>query len=340
MTPEAAMRRAIELSWRGFPAPNPRVGAVVVREGRIVGEGYHVAAGHPHAEAVALDDAGEAAKGADLFVTLEPCRHHGRTPPCVDRILKAGIRRVYFAWPDPTESAGGGAIVLREAGVEVHEGLLAEEAKEPLWQFLTSHALGRAVVVLKAAITLDGRIATRTGDSRWITSDEFRVRAHQLRAELGAVLVGAGTAVADNPMLTVREAEAVNQPLRIVLDPDGSVPPTHYLLADGRAETWHVCRGEVPMVEGEFDLPALLRELYQRGYTGVLVEGGGRTHETFLRQGVADRVELHVAPLIFGGGIGWAEGKGVESVKDAWRLKSLSVEPFAEGFLVRGEVVR
>lgn len=340
MTPEAAMRRAIELSWRGYPAPNPRVGAVVVRDGHVVGEGYHYAAGYAHAEAIALDDAGEAAKGADLYVTLEPCKHHGRTPPCVDRILRAGIRTVTFACKDPTALAGGGAEVLREAGVEVREGLLAEEAREPLWQFLTSHALGRAVTLLKAAITLDGRIATRTGDSRWITSAEFRVRAHQLRAEMGAVLVGAGTAVADNPMLTVREAEAVNQPLRIVLDADGCVPPTHYVLADGRAETWHVRRGDVSMLGEEFDLRELLRRLLERGYTGVLVEGGGRTHESFLRQGVADRVELHVAPLVFGSGTSWAEAQGVESVREAWKLKRLSVEPFAEGFIIRGEVVR
>lgn len=340
MSPVEAMRRAIALSWCGFPAPNPRVGAVLVKGDEVIGEGYHRAAGAPHAEVVALQQAGEMAKGATLYVTLEPCRHHGRTPPCTESILAAGVAKVVFAVRDPSEEAGGGADALREKGVEVEEGLLAEESKEPLWQFLTSHRLGRAVVLLKAAITLDGRIATRTGESHWITSEEFRRRGHALRAEMGAVLVGAGTVVADNPTLTVREVEAVNQPLRVVLDLDGCVPPTHSVLADGRAPTWHVRRGDLPMRGDEFDLEALCEALPSKGATGVLVEGGGRTIESFLRQGVADRVELHVAPLVFGAGPCWAEGEGVARLADAWRLGSLSVEPFAEGFLVRGEVLR
>lgn len=339
MTPAEAMRRAIELSWRGFPAPNPRVGAVLVKDDEPVGEGFHRAAGAPHAEVVALQQAGARAKGATLYVTLEPCRHHGRTPPCTEAIVAAGVAKVVFAVRDPSADAGGGADALHARGVEVVGGLLAEEAAEPLWQFLTSRRLGRAVVLLKAAMTLDGRIATRTGESRWITSEEFRRRAHALRAEMGAVLVGAGTAVADNPMLTVREVEAVNQPLRIVLDPDGCVPPTHYVLADGRAPTWQVRRGDLPMKREEFDLHALCKSLADMGATGVLVEGGGRTIESFLRQGVADRVELHVAPLVFGSGPSWAEGEGVARIEDAWRLVNLHVEPLSGGFVVRGEVL-
>lgn len=340
VTPDEAMRRAIELSWRGFPAPNPRVGAVLVKDGKVVGEGFHRAAGAPHAEVVALQEAGENARGATLYVTLEPCRHHGRTPPCTEAILGSGVQKVVFAVRDPSADAGGGADVLCKGGVEVEEGLLAEEAEKPLWQFLTSRRLGRAVVLLKAATTLDGRIATRTGESRWITGEVFRPRAHALRAEMGAVLVGAGTVVADNPMLTVREVEAVNQPLRVVLDPDGCVPPTHYVLADGRAPTWHVRRGDLPTRGEEFDLHALCKALAKRGVTGVLVEGGGRTIESFLRQGVADRVELHVAPLVFGAGTCWAEGEGVARIQDAWRLDRLEVEPLEEGFIVRGEVLR
>jgi len=334
------MRRAIQLSWSGYPAPNPRVGAVLVRNGEVVGEGFHRAAGAPHAEALALQHAGERAQGATLYVTLEPCRHHGRTPPCTEAIVAAGVAKVVFAVADPSEAAGGGAEVLRAKGVEVEDGLLAEEAQEPLWQFITSRRLGRTVVLLKAAMTLDGRIATRTGESRWITGEEFRRRAHALRAEMGAVLVGAGTVVADNPMLTVREVEAVNQPLRILLDLDGCIPPTHYVLADGRAPTWHVRRGDLPMKGEEFDLNALCKALAIKGMTGVLVEGGGRTIESFLRQGVADRVELHVAPLVFGSGTSWAEGEGVARIQDAWRLGSLEVEPLADGFIVRGEVLR
>ncbi|MEW5884322.1 MAG: bifunctional diaminohydroxyphosphoribosylaminopyrimidine deaminase/5-amino-6-(5-phosphoribosylamino)uracil reductase RibD [Armatimonadota bacterium] len=340
MTPSEAMRRAIELSWSGYPAPNPRVGAVLVKDGEVVGEGFHRAAGAPHAEVLALQQAGEKAQGATLYVTLEPCRHHGRTPPCTEAIAAAGVAKVVFAVADPSEAAGGGAEVLRARGVEVEDGLLAEEAQEPLWQFLTSRRLGRAVVLLKAAMTLDGRIATRTGESRWVTGEQFRRRAHALRAEMGAVLVGAGTVVADNPMLTVREVEAVNQPLRIVLDLDGCVPPTHYVLADGRAPTWHVRRGDLPMRGEEFDLHALCKALANKGMTGVLVEGGGRTIESFLRQGVADRVELHVAPLVFGSGTSWAEGEGVARIQDAWRLGNLEVEPLADGFIVRAEVLR
>ena len=348
------MREAVELSRKGFPAPNPRVGAVVAREGSVVGRGHHDAAGGAHAEVVALQDAGELARGADMFVTLEPCDHHGKTPPCTEAVLRAGIGRVVCATPDPNAEAAGGNERLREAGLRVEAGLLEEEASEANRVFLARYRLGRPFVLLKAAVTLDGRIAAASGESRWITGPEARRRAHALRAEMGCVLVGSGTVAADDPSLTVREAPAKNQPLRVALDPEGGLSPDCRLLSDPEAPTlWVVARKvTVPLAGhaeaflcdtrecGAFRLDALLMELARRGQIGVLVEGGGRTAESFFSQGLVDEVELHMAPKVLGSGTAWVEGKGVERLADAWRLTGLRCEPLGDGLKITARVER
>ncbi|MGI8922534.1 MAG: bifunctional diaminohydroxyphosphoribosylaminopyrimidine deaminase/5-amino-6-(5-phosphoribosylamino)uracil reductase RibD [Fimbriimonadales bacterium] len=341
------MREAIELSKQSYPTPNPRVGAVVVKNGQIIGRGSHEAAGLPHAEIVALEQAGAGATGADLFVTLEPCAHHGRTPPCAQAVIEAGIRRVVLAAEDPNPAASGGADLLKAGGVVVESGFMAEEAVEANRVFMGRHRLDRPYVIAKAAITLDGRIATASGQSNWITGQEARKRAHELRAELGCVLIGARTAREDNPSLTVREA-AGEVHLRVVLDPERVLEDSLSIFADGEAPTLRVTTSKraqgtdlaCPVKDGEFDLGRILNSLAELGVIGVLVEGGGATLESFFRQGLVDEIELHVAPIMLGSGISWLEGKGVESLDSAWRLRGMHAEPLGDGFRIWGEVER
>ncbi|MBA3725949.1 MAG: bifunctional diaminohydroxyphosphoribosylaminopyrimidine deaminase/5-amino-6-(5-phosphoribosylamino)uracil reductase RibD [Armatimonadetes bacterium] len=341
------MREAIELSKQSYPTPNPRVGAVVVRNGQIIGRGFHEAAGLPHAEIVALEQAGASAKGADLFVTLEPCAHHGRTPPCAQAVMEAGIRRVVLADEDPNPAAAGGADMLKAGGLVVEMGFMAEEAATANRVFLGRYKLGRPYVIAKAAITLDGRIATASGQSKWITGPEARKRAHELRAELGCVLIGARTAREDNPSLTVREV-AGDVHLRVVLDPERVLEDSLSIFADGEAPTLRVTTAEraqgadlaCPVKDGEFDLERLLSGLTELGVIGVLVEGGGATLESFFRQGLVDETELHLAPKMLGSGISWLEGKGVESLDSAWRLRSIHAEALDDGLRIWGEVER
>ncbi len=348
---EKFMQEAVGLSKQGFPAPNPRVGAVVVLGNEIVGRGFHEAAGLEHAEVVALKEAGSRSKGADLYVTLEPCNHKGKTPPCTEAILKSGIKRVIIACADPNPQAKGGSEFLQKNGVEVILGVLSAEAMKSNHVFMERFRLGRAHVLVKTAITLDGRIATKTGESYWITDETARARVHLLRAEMGCVLVGAQTVRHDNPSLTVRTFEVKNQPLRVVLDPNIRLPKTSKIFTDEEAKTIWVTKKpletESDFVEnlvvpvgsrGEFDLRILLDYLTERGVIGVLVEGGGRTIEAFFRQGLVDELELHVAPKIFGSGLSWIEGQGVYRVSDAWRVEDAECSRLGEGFRLRGRV--
>lgn len=345
MTPIDArfMAEAIALSRLGFPAPNPRVGALVVSNGEIVGRGHHEMAGMPHGEAVALQDAGERAQGGDLYVTLEPCDHHGRTPPCTEAILAAGIRRVVFANSDPNPQASGGAERLRAAGVEVVDGVLAEEAAEVNRVFEGRWRLSRPYVVVKAAITLDGLIADSVGESRWITGEEARGRAHELRAELGCVLVGAETALRDNPSLTCRDVDG-RVDLRVVLDPHRRLPDDLGVFVTDDAMTLRVVGGNaqesdlvVPMHDGVLDLGAALAAVADRGLIGVLVEGGGKTIGEFFRQGLVDEVELHVAPKALGGGTPWLSAP--RGLAEAWRFSDMTSEPLGDGVVIRAKVV-
>lgn len=305
------MARALELaaSVRRITSPNPWVGAVVVAPDGRRFEGATRPPGGPHAEVVALAEAGEAARGATLYVTLEPCAHHGRTPPCADAIVAAGVSRVVAALEDPDPAVSGrGFARLREAGVEVEVGPGATAAAELLAPYLKHRRTGRPWVVLKLAATLDGRTAAPDGTSRWITGEAARRDAHRLRAESDAVLVGAGTVRADDPELTVRHV-AGRDPLRVVL---GSAPPGARV---------HPC------LELSGDLGGVLDELGRRGVLQLLVEGGPTVAGAFHRAGLVDRYVLYLAPALFGGDDARAmfAGPGAGTIDAVWRGRILSV---------------
>lgn len=328
------MRRALALAerGRGATAPNPVVGAVLVKDGRAVGEGWHHALGRDHAEVEALRDAGRRARGATLYVTLEPCAHHGRTPPCTDAVIAAGVKRCVVAVRDPNPIVNGrGLRRLRAAGVRVDVGLLAAEARTTLGGYWLAHTESRARITWKVAATLDGRIADRRGRSRWITGAEARARGHRLRASADAIVVGAGTARADDPRLTVRHgARASREPLRVVCDTHLRLPLSlklySHALAPGtivacsrtapasRAsalESRGVRVWRLPLVRGRVSALALARRFAREGCHEVLLEGGAELGTAFWRAGVVDRLALFVAPLALGGdGLGWLGAMG------------------------------
>jgi len=309
---ESFMARAIALARRGFPAPNPRVGCVIERDGVIVGEGWHRYRGTDHAEVMALKRARDLAQGARVFVTLEPCNHQGLTGPCSEALIQAGVSKVVFACWDPNPVAQGGAARLREAGIQVDQGLLEQEAARGNELFLRSIALGRAVLVLKAATSEDGSLGLPDRQI-WLTGPKARRSAHRLRAECGAVLVGRGTIEVDDPLLTARIPGVRNQPIRLVMDPGGSLGPYFRVFQNG-GQTWRITapgKGgqiELPIDGEDLDLEALLVELYRRGVRAVLVEGGAETLRRFWAAGLTDYVEIFVAPTVLGGGMVWEDG--------------------------------
>ena len=318
------MRRALELAerGRGLTSPNPMVGAVVVSDDEIVGEGYHERAGGPHAEVVALAAAGARSRGATLYVTLEPCSYHGRTPPCATSVVAAGISRVVAALVDPNPRVSGrGLAVLREAGVEVADAILTDHAERQNRAFVAAMRLGRPHVTLKAAMTLDGRIADRQGESKWITGEEARASAHRLRSECDAIVVGVGTVLRDDPALTVRrERPWPREPYRVVLDTHARTPAGARLIAAATPARALVITGEgarpdrvaalrtagatvVPVEtrDGRVDPRAALAALADREVRAVLVEGGSDVHGAFVDAGLVDRVAVFVAPRLLGG---------------------------------------
>ena len=309
---EIWMSEAIALGEgvRTSTSPNPWVGAVVVPDGEDpVAEGATQPPGGPHAEAVALELAGESARGSTLYVTLEPCSHHGRTPPCADAVLAAGVRRVVVGVLDPDpQVAGQGIERLRQAGLDVEVGVLAGQVEASLAPYLAHRRRGRPWVVLKLAATLDGRIAAPDGSSRWITGPEARADAHRLRAESDAILVGAGTVRADDPSLTVRDAEG-RDPLRIVL---GDVPP------EARVQPALVHTGEPE---------ELLYDLGKRDVVQLLVEGGARVAWLFHERGLVDQYVIYYAPVLLGGddGVPLFRGPGAASIQAGWRGRISSV---------------
>src|SRR5262245_55017995 len=358
------MRRALELAeqGRGLTSPNPMVGAVIVRDGTVVGEGYHRRAGSAHAEVEALGSAGDRAREATLYVTLEPCAHFGRTPPCAPRVAGSGIRRVIAALDDPDPRVSGqGFTLLRQSGVEVAVGVLEREAACQNRAFLTSVRLGRPHVTLKAAMTLDGKIADRDGVSQWITSPTARQEAHRLRSEVDAILVGVGTVLADDPALTVRREQPwPREPYRVVLDSAARTSPGARIVAGPTPERTIVMVAEDALPErmralretgaqvvharsrqGRLDLGEVLAELHRREVRAILVEGGAEMHGAFLSAGLVDRVAVFVAPLLIGGrqslsaitGSGLALGKAV-------RLVDLAVRPVGPDLLLEGDVDR
>jgi diaminohydroxyphosphoribosylaminopyrimidine deaminase/5-amino-6-(5-phosphoribosylamino)uracil reductase len=358
LSDEAAMAEAVALGERGrmTAAPNPWVGCVVTADGRVVGRGFHNRAGEPHAEVHALREAGDRARGAAAYVTLEPCAHQGRTPPCAPALVEAGVSRVVVAVLDPDDKvAGRGVEILRVAGITVEVGVGAEAAARSLAPYLHHRRTGRPLCLLKTAASIDGRTAAADGTSQWITGPEARADAHRLRAESGAVVVGAGTALADNPTLTFRNLEfeeglAPPQPLRVLIDAAGRVPPTGFLFDPALASTLvitspaadpEVRRGwkesgaeveEIPLTpaagpgQGGVDLQAALELLGRRGILQAMVEGGATLHGALLGAGLVDRIVVYVGGAVLGAeGLPVFAGPGPATLEEAsrWRLAAV-----------------
>lgn len=320
-TDAAHMEQAITAALRGVQAdPNPRVGCVIVpQDGSAPVTGWHRGAGTPHAEADALARAGDRARGATAYVSLEPCTHTGRTGPCADALIQVGIARVVYAVADPSRHAGGGARRLAEHGVSVQGGLLADRARQVNRSWLHSAQSGRPFVTLKIATTLDGRVAAADGSSRWITGAQARADAHRLRAGCGAVLVGSGTALIDDPALTVRDDAGVLvgvQPLRVVVGHRAPAPGSR--LADGSAPTLHL---------PTHDVDDVLDRLHDRGVHHALVEGGPTLAAAFLRAGVVDEVVVYLAPALLGAGPPAVGDLGISSIDRAHRLTMTEIRP-------------
>ncbi|MBM4341908.1 MAG: bifunctional diaminohydroxyphosphoribosylaminopyrimidine deaminase/5-amino-6-(5-phosphoribosylamino)uracil reductase RibD [Deltaproteobacteria bacterium] len=335
------MARAVEIAARGTRAvrPNPKVGCVLVRDGRVVGEGFHAVCGGPHAEVEALRQAGASARGATAYVTLEPCNHHGRTGPCSDALIAAGVARVVAAVRDPNPSAQGGLARLAAAGVEVLCGLGADAARAVAEVFLTNVVHGRPLVQLKLAASADGRVAAADGTSRWVTGPAARAEVARMRGEADAVLVGSGTALADNPRLDLRHApDAGPLPLRVVFDRRGrlaDVDPAALHLGDAAHQATHIVtaradgwlrwidRGAQVSVQGAQGdwTRAALAGLLRAGVCHLLCEGGPILAAGMLRAGVVDRIELFVAPKALGAGPGAIADLGVAGIDGAlgWR---------------------
>ncbi len=356
---ERMMALAIEQARRGRPSPNPHVGAVIADGERVVALGHHERAGHDHAEVVALKQAGDAASGATLYCTLEPCNHFGRTPPCTDAILRAGLRRVVIGCADPAPHVPGAQRKLREAGTEVRLGVRERECRALVADFARHIRTGLPYVVLKAAVTLGGRIAARTGDSRWITGEAARREAHRMRDRADAVLVGIGTVLADDPALTVRHVEG-RDPVRVVLDSALRTPATAAVLrpsapvwivhgpaasAERRAELGAAGATLIEVghdAQGGLDLDQAVRALARRHVVRVLAEGGAKVHGALLRAGLAQRAAIFVAPRLLGdpAALPLADAGPVARIADGWRLADVEVRTLGDDVLFEGELER
>ncbi len=362
------MTLALRLAAKGLgqTSPNPMVGALVVKNGRIVGRGYHHGPGQPHAEILALNQAGPRAKGATLYVTLEPCCHLlKRTPPCVPTVINSGVRAVVVAMTDPNPLVKGrGVVALRRAGITVTTGVGREEAAQLNRTYLHWIKTGRPFVILKAGMTLDGKVATAKGESRWITGPRARQDAHRLRSQVDAVIVGVGTVLKDNPTLTARLSErplrlASRQPLRIVLDSQLRTPPTATVCTEqDRAKTLIVttsrasasrrrglerARVEVvslPLKNSQVSFSALLTMLGKRGITSVLIEGGSTVNATALREKLVNRILFYLAPILMGGQDGKAVigGRSPKRLAQALSLRHVTVRRIGEELVVEGDL--
>ena len=360
-TDERYMWMALDLArqGRGRTSPNPMVGAVVVKEGQVVGSGFHEKAGRPHAEAAALKQAGAKAKGATLYVNLEPCNHHGRTGPCTEAIIKAGIKRVVAAMKDPNPGVtGSGFKRLIKAGLEVKEGVLEEEALILNEAFVKYVTTGLPFVSVKTATSLDGKTATKTGDSKWITGEKSRQYVHRLRDRSDVIMVGIETVLKDNPKLTTRlEAGAGKDPLRVIVDSSGRFPLEAQMLkmssdaktvvavtSEAPEEKCHALKARgaqvmvLPAKKGRVDLKALLKELAASGLSSVFVEGGGTLNYSLLEEGLIDKFYLFFAPLIVGGKESSTsfDGRGIELMKNAWAVEKIKIRQFDQDLLLTG----
>ncbi len=358
---EQYMRQALRIAQyaAGRTSPNPLVGAVIVNQGRVVGEGWHKKAGTPHAEIHALHQAGTLAEGATVYVTLEPCSHFGRTGPCTEALIKAGVKKVAVAMTDPNPLvAGQGLSKLRAAGIEVVEGMLAAEAAKLNEAFIKWISCKLPFVALKTAMSLDGKIATYSGNSQWITGPAARRRVHEYRDSYDAIMVGIGTVLADDPQLTTRLAEGGKNPIRIIVDSHGRIPLTAKVITDKAAPTIVAVTGqasedkigmlqkagaEVLVVsedQGKVNLRELLKALATKDITSILLEGGACLNASMIANKLIDKVYWFIAPKIIGGtqALGPIGGQGVSLLQDAALLEDLSYELLDDDMLLTGNL--
>jgi len=353
---EYALRLALKA--KGMTSPNPLVGAVVVKNGRVIGQGFHEKCGMDHAEVVALDDAGRDAKSATLYVTLEPCAHFGRTPPCVDRIIQSGIKRVVIGMIDPNPvNNGKGIQILRNHKIEVEVGFCEQKLKEINEAFIKYVTQRMPLVTVKVAESLDGRIATRTGDSHWISSDRSRMWSHRMRAFYDAIMVGVNTVLRDDPKLDAWYSD--RHPVKIIVDSQLSTPQKANIFSGKAAVilvTLPVGPGqttenrsilgkkarilEVKGKEGQINLKDMLKKLARQGISNLLVEGGGTLIGSLFDEGLVDKVMFFISPKIIGGkdAIGAVMGHGIARLDSAFHLKNVTIRRFGEDILVKGDI--
>lgn len=358
---EVYMRRALELAKRGWGMtnPNPLVGAVVVKGRKIVGEGYHPYLGGPHAEVVALNEAGERSRNAELYVTLEPCCHYGRTPPCMNKIIESGIKKVYVAMKDPNPKVSGKGIeILKNNGIEVEIGILEKEARKLNEIFIKYITTKLPFVIMKSAMSLDGKIATFLGDSKWITSEESRRLVHKLRQRVSAVLVGVNTVIKDNPRLNVRlsDMKDVKNPYRIVVDSFLRIPLTSQIVKynDGKtivatteyADDYKKMELEKKGIKllitnsenGRVSLKDLMKKLGEMEMDSVLIEGGSEINASAIEQNIVDKVIFFIAPKIIGGRTAKSPigGRGMPFVDMSYHLKEVTVNRIGPDIMIEG----
>lgn len=358
------MQLALSLAAEGIGKvnPNPLVGAVIVSNGKVIGKGYHRLYGGPHAEIDALNSTTENVKGATMYVTLEPCSHYGKTPPCADAIIASGISRVAIAMADPNPLvAGQGIEALKKNGIDVSIGICRPEAEEMNRVFIKYILTGKPYIVLKAAMSLDGKIATRDRHSKWISSEESRKRVQLLRNELKGIMIGVDSIISDNPRLTSRpENGTARNPVRIIVDSRGRIPVSAEVLknpADNPVilATTNQCNEQtkkqlqqaghkvlvVPATDNHVNLQALSIELGKLGIDGILLEGGGTLNEAALRAGIVDEVQFFIAPLLIGGknAITPVEGNGFSAIEEAIRLTDFKTIQVGPDFLVTGRII-
>lgn len=361
---EGFMRQTFRLANKacGRTSPNPMVGAILVRDGEIVGKGYHKKAGKPHAEINAIKDSGDLSIGADLYVNLEPCSHFGRTPPCADAVIKAGIKRAFIAIKDPNpEVAGRGIERLQEAGIEVIAGILENEALILNEAFIKHVTTGMPFVTLKAASSLDGRIATRTGESKWITGEKSRLHVHKMRDQADAIMVGIGTVEMDDPSLSTRIPDKKGRnPLRVIVDEELRISLTARVIDPESKDSLIIATTEAAPkqkieklknlgakilvfrgINKMVPLKDLMKELGMLGINSLLIEGGSEIHASALSEGIADKLAIFYAPKIIGGvsSIPVVGGKGADSLSDAIELDRLTTKKFGSDILIEGYIM-
>lgn len=353
------MKRALELAeqGKGFVNPNPLVGAVIVKNGKIIGEGYHECFGHAHAEVNAFLSATEDVEGADMYVTLEPCSHYGKTPPCALKIIEKKIKRVFISQLDPNPLVNSkGVKLLENAGIHVESGLLEDEAKRQNEIFLTYIQTKMPFVAMKYAMTLDGKIATKSRDSKWITNEKSRAFVHELRNQYMAIMVGANTVVADDPHLDTRRGDKPSRnPIRIIIDPQMITPLTSYVVTSANTQpTWlivdesidpkrwidYTAQGVlvIPKPMNPFDLKAFMKDLGEKKIDGVLIEGGSYLHAKAIESGIVDKAYVFIAPKMIGGkdALTPVGGEGISYMKDAYQLNNIRYQTFDEDLMIEG----